>query len=65
MRDTIWMRRKSLAAAYDISLRTVDYIVAGMRDSGRYDDRIISDGRLTIIDREAFEDALRHRTRRA
>lgn len=60
-----WMRRKTLADYYDMSLRMVDYILADMRSQADCEKNIIADGRLTIINQEAFENALRHRKRRA
>lgn len=64
-KERTWMRRKTLSSTFDISIRMVDYVISDMRGSVDYEDDIISDGRLTLVSREAFEDALRHRARRS
>ena len=54
----MWMRRKALKNYYQVSLRTVDYILKDMRQDGRFN---IIEGSIVLVDHKDFEYALRHR----
>ena len=56
-----WRRRKGLSKEFGCSLRKVDYIVRGMKESGLYDRYIIKNDGILLVDAKAFERYLRGR----
>ena len=53
-----WMRPGTLSETYDISRRTVSYVIHWMRESGRFNTDIIKCGKATLVNPSAFERAL-------